>query len=262
MVATWAVLFGILLLFGWFAASIVLLVNRRTRVAGFVVLAAPLVLFFIAAVFVLLLRFRAAPVALPRDMSRQEQHRAVEAVPRVERNDAAEPKKDAAKAPVAQGKPPDWVNKPPHVVDDSYEMPIVVGPYTTRQECDAKLPEELQNAVDRYAEMCLGEPPAARIVLPADYLRQHLVRDQWEEVREYSVGPMTQLHVLLRFDPEAKDRILAEHRRGIVAARLWLTGIGLAAVLGLLAAVYAYLRIGMATRLAHRTPEPSSPTAP
>lgn len=137
---------------------------------------------------------------------------------------------------------PDWIDAAPRSVGDVYRMSIAVGPYTTRAECDAQLPSALQKALDRYVEAYLGEEVRRRIVLPADYLRQ-LVKDQWEEVREYSVGPMTTLHVLLEFDRQAKDRVLDKLRRTKVAGRLWFAGVGWVAWLVLLGGVYGYLRI-------------------
>ena len=119
----------------------------------------------------------------------------------------------------------------------------MVGPYTTRQECDAHLGEELQKALDRYVEICLGGQPSERITLPPDMLRRQLVKDQWEEVGQFSVGPMTQLHLLLQFDRKLKDRVLEENQRAVVAGRLWYAGIGLAAVLVVLAAGYGYLKV-------------------
>jgi len=137
---------------------------------------------------------------------------------------------------------PDWIDAPPRSVGDAYRMSIAVGPYTTRAECDAQLPSALQEALDRYVEACLGEEVRRRIVLPADYLRQ-LVKDQWEEVGKYSVGPMTRLHVLLEFDRKAKDRVLDQLRRSAVARRLWFAGFGWTAWLAMLGGVYGYLRI-------------------
>jgi hypothetical protein len=149
---------------------------------------------------------------------------------------------------------PAWIDSPPKVVGDSYRMTIVVGPFTTRQECDAKLPEELQKALFSYAEMYLGQSAGrnVEIVLPADYLRQHLVKDQWEEVRQYSVGPMTRLHVLLAFDQDVKNRVVEAHRQGIVAWRIRVMGVVLGVVLGLLAVAYGYLKTDLATAGAYR----------
>jgi hypothetical protein len=160
-------------------------------------------------------------------------------------------KNPSAKTPGAKPRPA-WLGTPSEPAGDSYQMAIVVGPWPTRQECDAKLPEELQKALDRYAELCLGKSSASHIVLPYDYLRQHIVKDQWEEVRQHSISPTTQfsmtwLHVFLQFDSQVKERIIEEHRHGIITARLSTVGIGLAVGLWFLAVYYGYLRIDLAT---------------
>jgi hypothetical protein len=149
---------------------------------------------------------------------------------------------------------PAWVNQPPRIVGDgAYQMSIVVGPWPTRQDCDAHLPEELQKVLDQYAKKCLGGPPRTRIVLPTEYLRQHLVVAECEEdIESESVGRMKQLHVLLRFDSDIKERVLAEHHRTVAERRLWAVGLGVAAVLWPLAAIYAYLKIDLATGGAYR----------
>ena len=144
---------------------------------------------------------------------------------------------------------PDWVNAPDGVVGDSYQMTIVVGPWKTRQECDDDLPGELYKALEHYAEMCLGEPAGTRVALPYAFLREQVVKDQWEE-KIWSPGnraTMTQLHVLLRFDREVKDRILQERERGVITRRLWMGGSGLAALLWLLTVSYGYLKTDLAT---------------
>ena len=125
-------------------------------------------------------------------------------------------------------------------------MSVAVGPYTTRAECEAQLPAELQKALDRYAEVCLGGEAQERIVLPADYLRQ-LIKDRWQEVRQHEFGgiktPMTTLHVLLAFDHKAKDRVLDEYRQQRVSGRLWSAGLVWAGWLALLGVVYGSLRL-------------------
>jgi hypothetical protein len=151
-------------------------------------------------------------------------------------------------------KPPDWVNSPPRVVGDSYQKAIVVGPYPTRQDCDAELPGELQKELNGYIELCVGQPGGTtRVVLPFAFLREEVVKGEWEEaIQSPSVGPMTQLHVLLQFDHKVKDRILEDRQRGVVAGRLWLGGGGLAGLLWLLAVIYSYLKIDLATGGAYR----------
>ncbi len=126
-------------------------------------------------------------------------------------------------------------------------MTIVIGPYTTRQECDAQLPYKLEEALQRYVDTCVHEPIRRPVTLPYEFLREQVVKDQWEEIRPSSVGPMTQLHVLLQFDRKVKDRVLEQQRRDVVASRLWVAGSCLAWMLWLLAVMYGYLRIDLKT---------------
>jgi hypothetical protein len=162
--------------------------------------------------------------------------------PPVVENPEAKSPRDAS-APL-----PDWANKPPRNAGNGiYMMSIVVGPWQTRQECDAHLPEELQKALDQYAEKCLGRPASRRIVLPSDYLRQMLVSEEYEQNIQSSVGPMKLLHVLLAFRSDMKDRVIQEDHRGLVVNRLWTVGSGLAVVLWPMAVIYVYLKIDLAT---------------
>ena len=126
-------------------------------------------------------------------------------------------------------------------------MSIAVGPYTTRAECDAKLPEALQESLDHYVNVSLGDQAATTIRLPADYLHQQLVKAQWEETRQLSVGPMTWLHVQLQFDRKVKDRILEEHRQAIIGQRLQAMATWSATALALLTVAFGYLKIDLAT---------------
>ena len=154
----------------------------------------------------------------------------------------------AAKPPAAAAKTrPAWVDALPQVVDGAYQTSITVGPYTTRGECDAKLSDALQESLDQYVDAYLGEGIPGRIRLPSDYLCRQLVKDRWEETRQYSVGPMTRLHALLRFDRQVKERILEAYRQTRVEGRLWLTGGTVLAMLGLLATLYGYLRWSIKT---------------
>ena len=153
---------------------------------------------------------------------------------------------------ISSKKQPAWVDAPPQVVDDVYQMSISVGPYTTRAECNAKLPEALQEALDQYVEVCLGDQTVDRVRLPVEYLRQKIVKEQWEETRQHSVGPMVWLHVLLKFDRKLKDQVLEAYGRATVNRRLQLVGVWAAVGLGLLTVAFGYLKIDMATGGAYR----------
>ncbi len=209
---------------------IVLVLFPKTRPVGLSLLAAGGGLFLL-----MVLPWSGSPPAITQD--EYTPHVEISAVRKAlptEHAEEIDPADDKSK--------PAWVDAPPRSVGDAYQMSVAVGPYTTRAECEAQLSAELQKALDRYAEVCLGGDAPERIVLPTDYLRQ-LVKDRWEEVRQYSVGPMTTLHVLLEFDHKAKDRVLDEHRRTQVAGRLWSAGLVWAAWLALLGVVYGSLRL-------------------
>ena len=113
----------------------------------------------------------------------------------------------------AESQRPDWVGRPPQAAGDDYRTSITVGPYTTRAECDAKLPEEVQKALNQYVQTWLGERMPPGVVLPEADFRPAIVKEQREEVRQYSVGPMVNLHVLLEFDQAVKE----PHFRGLSA---------------------------------------------
>lgn len=147
---------------------------------------------------------------------------------------------------------PAWVDREPHLVDGIYQMPISIGPYLTLDECQSKLPEELQKAVGEYVRRHLGPQASQRVRLPLDYIEGHLVQAQWEERKQFSVGPMMRLHVLLGFDRQASERIREEWTRLVVQNRIGgLSFLGTALLL-LLATVYGYLKADLATEGRYR----------
>ncbi len=153
--------------------------------------------------------------------------------------------KPAAVAPVVAK--PAWVNAVPCLVGDVYRMSISVGPYTSRAECDAQLPEALQKALGQYVEACLGDQTSEEVRLPSEELRQKVVKDVWQETRQYSVGPMIQLYALLEFDRPMKDRVLDAHRQALVDRRLQMVAIWASLGLSALAIMFGYFKTDLAT---------------
>ena len=182
-------------------------------------------------------------LAGPADAVGSRQPVASEARPKeIERDDTTTQSKAAE--PPAAAERPDWIRAEPRRVGDTYRMSIDVGPYTTRLECDAHLPEALQEALDEYVELCLGTEAAGKVRLTPDELRKALIKEQWEETRQYeTVGPMRHLHVLLAFDPKFKDHVQQQWRREVVAGRLWGAGGAVAATLSVLLVAFGYLKI-------------------
>jgi len=144
--------------------------------------------------------------------------------------------------------PPGWIDMEPRLVGDSYRMSVVIGPFQTRAECDAGLPNALNRALQDYTRQYLGPAAAEKVHFPPGVLEERLVQERWEETKVFeTVGPMKQLHVLLEFDPEMKQDIAEQWDQARLKSRLWYTGAGLAALLGLLAVIYGGLVADRAT---------------
>lgn len=148
---------------------------------------------------------------------------------------------------------PAWVDQEPQLVKGIYQMPISIGPYLTLDECQSKLPEELQKAVGEYVGRHLGAKASQQVRLPLGYIEEHLVQARWEERKQFSVGPMMRLHVLLGFDRMASERIREEWRRLVVQDRIGALGFLGTALFLLLATLYAYLKADLATEGRYRS---------
>lgn len=234
MAISWAgtliLLAVIVFMLGWLTTLIVLLINRKTRTVGIVLSAVSVG--FVLLSLILLVGFRVQQVERVGHSPNFNDARR----PVVEKNidiPSSESKK----------KRPAWIESKPRLVGDVYHMSVMAGPYTTRQECDAKLPEELQKAVNHYAEMCLDGQTAEGVALPVEALRHEIVKEEWEELQESSVGPMTNLYARLEFDRHVKERIMALRHQAEVNRRLFFAAAVVIVVLGCLTGLYAYLKI-------------------
>jgi len=146
------------------------------------------------------------------------------------------------------GPPPDWIDTEPGLVGDTYQVSLQIGPFQTLPECEAKLPEALDQALHDYVRQYLGPAAAAKVRFPSETLEKELVKERWEETRLFeTVGPMKQLHLLLEFDPKMQQEIARRWDQARLNSRLWYTGTGLAAVLALLAVVYVGLVVDRST---------------
>lgn len=159
-----------------------------------------------------------------------------------------------AEAPGADSEPPAdcpaWIDKEPdRNARGDYEMPIYVGPYATRSECQSALAGRLESAVGEYAAMAVGPQAKGRVHLPLAYVQQNVVKDQWEEWKQYEppLGEMVKMHVLLSFDREASARIEDAWKQVVVDRRLRVLGAAAGVLLALLATAWGYLRLDLAT---------------
>jgi hypothetical protein len=93
---------------------------------------------------------------------------------------------------------------------------------------------------------------AARQVRLTPRIYRQIVQNQWQETNEYSVGPMIQRYVLVKFDDTARSLIRSERNQAIVAGRLWYVGGAMAVVLALLSVLFVGLKIDGATEGTYR----------
>ena len=226
-----------LIVIGLLATLVLLLSNPKTRVATLALLGV------FGAISVLLLSL----VFLGRTVTQVSQPVPIAPADIKPRPVVASPNATTGRGFVSDKTRPAWVNAPPQLIGDAYQMSIAIGPYTTRAECDAKLPEALQEALGEYVNVCLGDQAVYDVRLPADDLRGQLVKAQWEEIRQLSVGPMIWLHVQLHFDRKIKDRILEAHRQAVIGRRLHVAATWSAIGLALLAVAFGYLKIDLTT---------------
>lgn len=143
---------------------------------------------------------------------------------------------------------PAWMNGQMGRVGDVYRTSVKVGPAFSRTECEKQLPTTLQDAVQTYADHLLGEGRGRFVHLPAAYIRNRLVRGEWEERRETTYDTMFTLHELVEFDREANEAIEANYRQSVVMGRLAYTAAGGGLVLGLLTILFCYLKLDTLTR--------------
>jgi hypothetical protein len=170
---------------------------------------------------------------------------------------------------------PAWIGKPPFLYrlnssnffpdyylavnnksrqGDCYVMNVSTDPYTTRQECDAAVPDVLQSALNQYVTVYLGPQAQGRIRLPTEELRKMVVAE-YEETRPYNVGQMTmmtQVHLLLNFDLTAKKLVDETLHQDVFTQRAAVAGAGFAAVWLLLAVAWGYLKTDLRTKGAYR----------
>ena len=149
---------------------------------------------------------------------------------------------------------PEWVDATPRKLGSVYQMKVDV--FADPDELDRELPKALQQGVDKY--VATHRPRArGKIRLPLDYIQSKVVKGEWKETLQVQITPQgqkperyvptTHFYVLLEFDHEVNARIEEEWDRVVVTERLFGVGSLAGMVLMLLAGVYAYLKIALAT---------------
>ncbi|MEX2138341.1 MAG: hypothetical protein WD894_03720 [Pirellulales bacterium] len=137
--------------------------------------------------------------------------------------------------------PPAWIDSEPTMESGVYRVAVVSGPYQTKRECRERLERPARNAVQEYFRNYQPNNGGGNWV-NAPYIRDQLIEEEYFERVNSSVGPMLNLHVLLRIEQSdvAYFNQLA-HQRNVRQA-VEETSIGGLFVLGSLVVVYVALR--------------------
>ncbi|NQT40677.1 MAG: hypothetical protein HQ581_24500 [Planctomycetes bacterium] len=148
----------------------------------------------------------------------------------------------------AAEEPPVTITSSPPPAWTGEASTIFVGPYVEKKECYQALPEALKDCV---AE-CLQRPDAGdRVPLDVDTIRNHVLVDEHWEKRLSTFGateqPMHTLYVKVHFDADTVAWLKKRYRQSLIGERLQLAGMGLAAVLGVLALAFAYCKTDLVT---------------
>ena len=202
------------------------------------------------------------------------------ATPDGEATDAAEEDKSGAEAAESK-KPaaaaddrPKWIGEKPFKDGAVYKVPVTVGPWPTSLESMKLLPAAVDDEIAKYAVSRVGNPLAANVKLPHDYVMKHMIQedvweepvkidsfddvkgmvgiDVWENTPNAADGEWTRLHVLLKFDRDVNQRLDDGWDRVLRIERLEGFGALGAIALIVLAAVYSYLKIDLKTGGAYR----------
>ncbi|HEX3869705.1 MAG TPA: hypothetical protein VHV77_04630 [Pirellulales bacterium] len=152
-------------------------------------------------------------------------------------NDSADPPQ-----PEVAEERPAWVDAPPSMSGKVYRSTLLVGPYSTTEECEEQLLPALRASAAQYVERVAGIDAAAQVSLADGDLRRYVLREVWQEPVNSSVGPMVKLHALLEYDDAMRKQVEQLWRSARVHSRLSFIGAALAGVLVCLSGVHWWLR--------------------
>lgn len=146
---------------------------------------------------------------------------------------------------------PEWVGKNV-TVGSEHSIAVCSGLFSTQAEADLELDRVLRKRTDEYIAEQLGNSFAPQLVgydLPK--IKRELVKSQnvyLEQVSVPSTGPMQQVHALLEFDPDFRQRITSQWHDLTAYYRLLQTGLVAGGALLFLGTIFSYFRLDNATR--------------
>jgi hypothetical protein len=145
---------------------------------------------------------------------------------------------------------PNWIESAPTYEDGVLSVAVKAGPYRSVRECEPDLQREVSVAVTEFINDHLHAKHASTFInFSLDELRRRkVVREQFSEQLETSLGVMSQVHAKLAFDSGFRDEL--DLRWSEIRARSKLAQIGLGAsiITLLLGTLFSYFKLDTATK--------------
>ena len=145
---------------------------------------------------------------------------------------------------------PAWVDSEPDYSSDVHTLYVGSGPFVSVAEANRALDKALEEATNDYVVEQLGSSFAKKILgYDAAKIKKRFVqKDLYREVITVSVGPMHQVHALLKFEPKFRADLEQRWAKVRGTSRLVQTGLFSAGGLLLLTTVFGFFRANQATR--------------
>jgi hypothetical protein len=162
-------------------------------------------------------------------------------------------KSDEPAAPADVAKPdtpeaPLWINIPSSRVDGVDRRTVVIGPYSDPDQYSDELDGQIHLVIHDYVQGMPGVERGHQFRVPNRYVYDNIIRAEYIETHEYSVGVMKRKFLLLEFDNRVKTEIEEMYRQQVVERRIDIAGFGSALMLMLLGTAYGYLKLDTRTK--------------
>lgn len=145
---------------------------------------------------------------------------------------------------------PEWVGRNV-TVGSQHSVAVCSGPYSTEAEAERALDAVLKTKTDEYIAEQLGSTLAPQLVrYDAQQIKRELIQPQnvYHEQIGVSIGPMHQVHALIEFGPDFRQRVTKQWTDLTATYRLLQTGLVAGGALLFLGTVFSYFRLDTATR--------------
>ncbi|MCE9525145.1 MAG: hypothetical protein K8R36_03715 [Planctomycetales bacterium] len=146
---------------------------------------------------------------------------------------------------------PEWVGKN-ITVGSEHSIAVCSGLFSTQAEANLELDKVLKAKTDEYITEQLGSTLAPQLVgYDVAKIKRELVQSRnvyQEQIVVPSTGPMQQIHALVEFGPDFRQKITSQWHDWTAYYRLLQTGLIAGGALLFLGTIFSYFRLDNATR--------------